>query len=174
MSNLLTTIQGIAIRAVQSTNPVSFTYGTVTGDSPLRVRIDQSTIELSGDSLILTANVVEKTVEIDRHTHGYDAATLAHTHAIVKQPVTTGEPPTVVPVGTCTGTTVSSADIGKFVEDTVLSARCIEHGETREGAADASKVVITVTRKLRKGDKVIMLRVCSGQEWIILSRVYEA
>ena len=176
MSTLLSTIQQIAVRAVNSTNPVAFTFGTVSSDSPLRVRIDQSTIELEGDSLILTANVIEKTIEIDKHTHAYDANTLAHTHAIVKQPVTTGEPPApVVPVGTCTGTTVSSADMGKQVMDTVLSARCIEHGETREGevATDQSKIVITVTRKLKKGDKVIMLRVCSGQEWIILSRVYE-
>lgn len=176
MPNLLTTIQSIAVNAVNSTNPITFTFGVVTNESPLRIRIEQNTINLEGDSLILTANVIEKTIEIDKHTHAYDANTLAHTHAIVKQPVTTGEPPgPVVPVGTCTGTTVSSADMGQQVMDTVLSARCIEHGETREGevATDQSKIVITVTRKLKKGDKVVMLRVSGGQRFIVLSRVYE-
>ena len=170
MSNLLTTIQGIAVRAVQATNPVTFTFGTVTSDDPLRVRIDNSTLELSGDSLILTANVIEKTVEIDKHTHQYDANTIAHTHAVSVTGTVMTPPITVQSAGTA----AKSADIGKETVDTVLAARCIEHGEKREGKADSSKIVITVTRKLKKGDKVIMLRVCSGQEWIIMSRVYEA
>lgn len=164
MSTLLSTIQDIAVKAVNSTNPVVFTFGTVTSDNPLKIRIDSSTIEIGMDSLILTANVVEKTIEIDKHTHGWGDNLSTHVHTYSG----TGGPITGAP---CKRS--QEPYIDPVVDETVLSARCIEHGETRNGDAGSDKIVVTVTRALQKNDRVIMLRVCSGQEWIILSRVYD-
>lgn len=166
MSTLLSTIQDIAVKAVNSTNPVVFTFGTVTSADPLKVRVDSSTIEIGKESLILTANVVEKTVEIDKHTHGWGSDLLSHVHKYAGQ----GGPITSDPCNASQAPFVNPA-----VDETVLSARCIEYGEKREGEEDdgKTKIVVTVTRALKKDDRVIMLRVCSGQEWIILSRVYD-
>ena len=58
-------------------------------------------------------------------------------------------------------------------ETTVLDAVCNEHGEELPKDADNERIVVTINRALKKGDRVIMLRVCSGQEYIILSRVFE-
>lgn len=46
---------------------------------------------------------------------------------------------------------------------------CVENGETLDGAATQQ---VTINRGLRVGDKVLMLRVLNGQNFIILSRVY--
>lgn len=69
MPNLLATIQGIAVNAVKATNPMSYVIGTVTSVSPVKIRIDQSTIELEEDSLILTSAVIEKKLVINKHSH---------------------------------------------------------------------------------------------------------
>lgn len=167
MTTLLSTIQGIAVRAVNSTNPVLFTYGTVTGVEPLKVRIDESTIELSGESLILTANVVEKTVTIQKHTHGMDSQLMDITAAAA---ATGGNVSFTV-----NGVPTSSVTLNHkhTNETTVLDAVCNEHGEELPKDADNDRIVVTINRALKKGDRVVMLRVCSGQEYIILSRVFE-
>lgn len=164
MSTLLSTIQTIAVRAVESTNPVVFTYGTVTGTDPLKVRIDESTIELSGESLILTANVVEKTVTIQKHTHGMDSQLIDIASAVSA----TGGNVTFAPQGA--SVTLNHKHTN---ETTVLDAVCNEHGEELPKDADNERIVVTINRALKKGDRVIMLRVCSGQEYIIMSRVFE-
>lgn len=168
MTTLLSTIQTIAVRAVNSTNPVLFTYGTVTGVDPLRIRIDESTIEFGGESLILTANVVEKTVTIQQHTHGEnemlaDIASAAVSSAPGAVTFTPG-----ANVGS--GLTLKHKHT---IETTVVDASCVEHGEELPTNKDDERIVVTINRALKKGDRVVMLRVCSGQEYIILSRVFE-
>lgn len=167
MSTLLSTIQTIAVRAVESTNPVVFTYGTVTGADPLKVRIDESTIELSGESLILTANVVEKTVTIQKHTHGMDSQLMDITAAVA---ATGGNVSFTVNGIPTTSVTLNHKHTN---ETTVLDAVCNEHGEELPKDADDERIVVTINRALKKDDRVIMLRVCSGQEYIIMSRVFE-
>lgn len=164
MSTLLSTIQEIAVRAVNSTNPVVFTYGTVTSDNPIKVRIDETTIELSGESLILTANVVEKTITIQKHTHGENEQLLD----IASATSATGGSVTFAPQGASV-----TLKHKHTIETTVLDAVCAEHGEELPTDADDERIVVTINRALKKDDKVIMLRVCSGQEYIILSRVFE-
>lgn len=170
MSTLLTTIQSIAVKAVQSTNPVVFTYGTVTAINPLRIRIDESTVELTGDSLILTANVVEKTMTIKKHTHGMNEQLID-----VEGASNSGGPVTFMP-GSGSGITLKHKHTN---EDTIIEATVTEHGETLdsvlmpESGPGPTERVVTINRALKKGDKVVMLRVCSGQEYIILSRVFE-
>jgi hypothetical protein len=38
---------------------------------------------------------------------------------------------------------------------------------------DEDKIVVTINKALEVGEKVIMLKVCSGQEFIVLSRMYD-
>lgn len=168
MTTILSTIQTIAVRAVESTNPVVFTYGTVTSADPLKVRIDESTIELSGESLILTANVVEKTVTIQKHTHGENEM-LQDISAAVTDPTTFKVTFTPGP-NPGTGITLKHKH---SIETEVVDAVCTEHGEELPTDKDDDRIVVTINRALKKDDKVIMLRVCSGQEYIIISRVFE-
>lgn len=173
MSTLLTTIQSIAVKAVQSTNPVVFTYGTVTAINPLRIRIDESTVELTGDSLILTANVVEKTMTIKKHTHGMDEQ-LTDISAAVANPADGYKVAFTPGTNMGPGITLKHKHTN---EDTIIEATVTEHGETLDSVlmpeSGPTERVVTINRALKKGDKVVMLRVCSGQEYIILSRVFE-
>lgn len=174
MSTLLSTIQSIAVNAVKSTNPLEFTFGTVTQINPLKVRIDNSTVELAAESLILTANVVEKTITIKKHTHTESEELIDVESAVAD----TGGAVTFTNSGlppTSAGITLKH---NHTIDTTALEAYCTDHGEVLPFKQDPhddtdDETVVTITRALKKGDKVIMLRVCSGQEYIIMSRVYE-
>lgn len=167
MTTLLSMIQNIAVKAVNSTNPTTFTFGTVTSADPLKIRIDQSTIELEGDSLILTANVVEKTLTIQKHNHGEDEQLTDIVQAVAS--MTTGQ------VSFTTGPNVGAGVTLKHkhsIETEVVDAVCTEFGEELPKDKDDDRIVVTINRALKKDDRVIMLRVCAGQEYIILSRVF--
>lgn len=208
MPNLLSIIQNIAVNAVKSTNPMSFTYGTVTSASPIRIRIDQSTINLEGESLILTTPVIERKLVINKHSHTEDASLVDNTATgnlgapimftpvgvqlyVVNpnfdpnQPRTdtdeqkgTGSNPKYIINPSVPNPTVLSLNHSHAIHDTVIDGYVYEGSEDDEdhrfeAEADDDKIVITINRGLRKGDKVIMLRVSSGQQFIVLSRVFE-
>ena len=62
------------------------------------------------------------------------------------------------------------------IVDTVLDAFVNEHGDTEHHLPvdpDDEKIIVTINRGLQKDDKVIMLRVCGGQKFVILSRVFK-
>lgn len=161
MSNLLTTIQSIAVNAVKSTNPVEYCFGTVTSINPLKVRLNESTLEVWGDTLMLTSAVVERKLTIKKHTHKIGSTVATHTHQF------TGQGAVGVPTG---------IDETTEIVDTVLDAFVNEHGDTDNHLpvdSDDKKIVVTINRGLQKDDKVIMLRVCGGQKFVILSRVFK-
>lgn len=162
MTTLLSMIQNIAVKAVNSTNPTTFTFGTVTSADPLKIRIDQSTIELEGDSLILTANVVEKTLTIHKHSHGEDKQLLD---------IQSASSPTGAVSFVPSGASVTLRH-KHSIETEVVDAACTEFGEELPTDKDNDRIVVTINRALKKNDRVIMLRVCAGQEYIILSRVF--
>lgn len=166
MTTLLSMIQTIAVKAVNSTNPTTFTFGTVTSADPLKIRIDKSTIELEGDSLILTANVVEKTLTIQKHNHGEDEQ-LVNVESATASCSTGGGAVTFYPGGA--GITLKHKH---SIETEVVDAVCTEFGEELPKDKDDDRIVVTINRALKKDDRVIMLRVCAGQEYIILSRVF--
>lgn len=175
-SNLLTTIQSIAVNAVKSTNPMEYCFGTVTSADPLKIRLNDSTIEISGNSILLTEPVVEKKITIQKHTHKIGATIANHTHIVGTPPFTvTGSSATGGTVeGTATGTAPKTNDFNKdtTIVDTVLSAVCTEFNSDLPVDSDNDRIVITTNRGLEKDDKVIMLRVSSGQRFIVLSRIF--
>lgn len=185
MSNLLTTIQSIAVNAVKSTVPVEYCIGTVTSESPLKVRLNDSTLEVWGDTLMLTSAVVERKLTIEKHNHGEDSQ-LTDTSAMdgTGLPVNfipAGADPSQYPVNPDTGLpdipgmgTVLSLNHNHSIEYEVLNAFVTEHGNDElDYEKDNDKIVVTINRALQKGDKVIMIRVCGGQKFVILSRIFK-
>lgn len=208
MPNLLSTIQTIAVNAVNSTNPISFVFGTVTSADPLKIRMDQSTIELEGGSLILTANVIEKKLVINKHSHTEDESLVDYTAT-----GNSGAPIIFAPVGvqayvanpnfdpnkprTDTDEVKGTPDNPKYIlnpaipsptilplkhnhaiHDTVVDAYVYEEGKDDDDhklavEKDDERIVVTVNRPLKKGDKVIMLRVSGGQRFIVMSRLFQ-
>lgn len=183
MSNLLQVIQSIAVNAVDATNPASLCFGTVTSANPLKIRLNESTLEVDSSVLILTESVVERKLTIDKHTHDIGSTVAGHEHPFGNTPPT-GSPAVTAPAGTaggpCTlgGKIQKSADLKNDtkVVDQVLSVHWSEYGvdlTDKQVKADDDKVVITMTRALDVDDKVIMLRLMGGQKFLILSRVFE-
>lgn len=181
MSNLLQVIQSIAVNAVDATNPASLCFGTVTSADPLKIRLNESTLEVDSSVLILTESVVERKLTIDKHTHNIGSTVAGHKHPF-GAPTPTGSLSVEAPPGggACTlgGDIQKSSDLGDStkVVDQVLSVHWSEYGvdlTDKQVKADKNKVVITMTRALDVDDKVIMLRLMGGQKFLILSRVFE-
>ena len=164
MSNLLQTIQSIAINAVAASNPASLCYGVVTSARPLKIRLDESTLEISDAAVMLTEAVVERKITIDKHNHTIGSALANHQHSYVSA---SGSPATTTATGQISGETT--------VDNTVLSVHFSEFGQDLTGnqvKSDSDKVIITMTRALEKDDKVLMLRLMGGQKFVVLSRLF--
>lgn len=173
MSNLLTTIQSIAVNAVKSTSPVEYCIGTVTSDNPLKVRLNDSTLEVWGDTLLLTSAVVERKLTIKKHNHGIGDELKDHVHAYECQgaPLLTSGPALKSPPSTAA---VPVPFVTNRDDYEVLDAFVTEHNdEDLDAEIDSDKIVVTINRALQKGDKVIMIRVCGGQKFVILSRIFK-
>ena len=123
--------------------PTDLRIGTVTAVSPLEISINAQMAPLKAEVLLLTAAVVEKKLT---YTHTHSVSDLSHTHTVDGQSSSTA----------LSGT----YDSGQAEGDIVC---------TENGAALAPGVI---NRGLQVGDKVILLRVQSGQRFIVLSRVY--
>lgn len=164
MGNLLTTIQRIAVKAVEATNPVTFYIGTVTSVDPLKVRIHNTTIEVDQDCLVLSSAVVEKKITINSHDHPIGDALTNHTHQYID----------TTPTASVSSVTQASTDLaGAKVAPITLEGSCVEHGEDLPVEQKDNNLVITYNRGLKKDDKVLMLKVSNGQQFVILSRVFE-
>lgn len=61
---MLDIIKKASLGAVGNTNPVAFSYGTVTEAMPLQIQVDQRFI-LSGNALVLPESIMESKIELD-------------------------------------------------------------------------------------------------------------
>lgn len=145
--------------------------GTVTSTQPLAVKIREGMADIPQEALRLTAAVIEKKIPVLEHLHTTDGfrhahvlPDLAHTHS--------GEE----------GETGSSLDGSYETEDglqqdafdsdkRLLKSEivCYEDGKplpVKDG-------YIILNRALEAEDQVLLLRVMRGQQFIILSRVFE-
>lgn len=175
-SNLLTTIQAIAVNAVNSTKPMEFCFGTVTSADPLAIRLNDTTLEIKGNSILLTEPVVEKKITIKKHTHAIGEKVANHTHIVAPDDLTViaAPAPTTPPGPSVSGTVPKTIDFTKDTKivDTVLDAICTEFGKNLPVDSNDNRIIFTLNRALEKDDKVIMLRVSSGQRFIVLSRIF--
>ena len=140
--------------------PTDLRVGTVTSEEPLEITINPAMAPLRRRQLYLTEPVVEKKIPVLTHKHYI--STLTHTHTAP---------------GGATGPALEGSYLG---EDSLVSEGfnailqdqdivCWENGK----ALPIEDGFIILNRKLETGDKVLLLRVQSGQKFIVLSRIFE-
>ena len=145
--------------------------GTVTNTAPLRVKVREDMDALPEEVLWLTEPVIEKKIPVLEHfhttsgfRHSHALPDLGHTHSGGE-----GEtgPALEVTLETEDGLEQDAFDSDKrLLEKEIL---CYEDGKklpVKDG-------FIILNRALEEGDKVLLLRVCRGQQAIILSRIFE-
>lgn len=143
--------------------------GTVTSEKPLEVKIRENMAPIPEAALLLTAAVIEKKIPVLKHEH--ITAGFRHDHALpdLSHSHSTEEGET----GTAMDSpfhTESALDQDAFTSNRRLQdIKCYERGSPLpvEGG------YIILNKKLETGDKVLLLRVMRGQQFIILSRVFE-
>lgn len=145
------------------------TIGTVTGTKPLAVKIREGMADIPQEALRLTAAVIEKKIPILKHEHITNG--FRHDHALpdISHSHTTEEGETGAALdGSLTTETALKPDA--YTSDNRLeNIICYEDGKplpVKDG-------YIILNRALETGDKVLLLRVMRGQQFIILSRVFE-
>lgn len=140
--------------------PTDLRVGTVTSEEPLEITINPAMAPLRRRQLYLTEPVVEKKIPVLTHKHYI--STLSHTHSAP---------------GGATGPALQGSYLG---EDSLVSEGfnatlqdqdivCWENGKE----LPIEDGFIILNRKLETGDKVLLLRVQSGQKFIVLSRIFE-
>lgn len=140
--------------------PTDLRVGTVTSEEPLEITINPAMAPLRRRQLYLTEPVVEKKIPVLTHKHYI--STLTHTHTAP---------------GGATGPALTGSYLG---EDSLVSEGfnailqdqdivCWENGKE----LPIEDGFIILNRKLETGDKVLLLRVQSGQKFIVLSRIFE-
>lgn len=145
------------------------TIGTVTSLKPLAVKIREGMADIPQDALRLTAAVIEKKIPILKHEH--ITAGFRHSHALPDLSHShSGEEGETGPALEGAMTTETALNPDAYTSDERLdNIICYEDGKplpVRDG-------YIILNRALEAGDKVLLLRVMRGQQFIILSRVFE-
>ena len=162
--------------------------GTVTSVKPLEVTLRESMAPLPQEVLWRTAAVVEKKIPVLEHEHitagfrhGHTVSGLGHSHGVsgLSHTHTAAEGPTGSALG-------GSFQAGEGLEGTYPTAEallpdaypsderlghivCYEDGKP----LPVEDGYIVLNRGLAAGDKVLLLRVMRGQQFVILSRIFE-
>ncbi|MDE7260522.1 MAG: DUF2577 domain-containing protein [Oscillospiraceae bacterium] len=169
--NLTDVLHQIAQDSMEGYGLSDMTIGTVTSTKPLKVKIREGMADIPQEALRLTAAVIEKKIPVLEHAHitegfRHDHAfpSLSHSHSTEE-----GETGTALEDALRTET---GLDPDAYTSDKQLLKQdivCYEDGKplpVKDG-------YIILNRALEAGDKVLLLRVMRGQQFIILSRVYE-
>lgn len=154
--SLTSAIQAIVSDGIAAGQLADVVIGTVTSEEPLEITIDTTMQVIKQQLLLLTEPVIEKKIPVLTHRHYI--STLTHTHGATSPGLT-----------------------GRYLgEDSLVSEgyNAILQGENIVCWEDGKELpiedgYIILNRKLETDDKVIMLRVQSGQRFIVLSRVFE-
>lgn len=173
MTELLASLQAVMSKHYNGMNPAELRIGTVTAISPLKITLVNTTAPLPEALFYLTESVIEKKITIEGHTH--DRNDLTHTHDAIglshQHPLATGS------TGTALSGAYTTTQALTGIYTTLLEREnifCTEHGERLPIETDGNgNTVVILNRGLAVGDKVLMLRVMGGQQFIILSRVFE-
>lgn len=139
-------IKHMAVNAVNSTQPFAFNYGKVTSVDPIEIEIDQ-TLKLSEKQLLFSTLVQDFDVNM-YFEHETEETDLIHKHdasIVITSPH--GDTGTI--------TVQNSPDSDKHIHE-------------YKGVK-----TFTVNLKLKKDEKVLLLRVQGGQKFIVLDRVRE-
>lgn len=178
----------IAEDSMQGYGLTDLAVGTVTGTDPLKVKVREDMDALPEETLWLTAAVIEKKIPVLKHTHitdgfrhdhtlpdlshDHDLPDLSHSHSGAEGE--TGEA-----LGGSNQTDIALE--GAFQTETALDQDAFESDErlTDIVCYEDGKPLpvkdgyIILNKGLETGDKVLLLRVRRGQQFIILSRIFE-
>lgn len=143
--------------------------GTVDAIAPLQITVDTMMAPLRAEVLYLTEAVVEKKIPVLTHlhttkgfAHRHEITTLEHTHTAKGDTTSEG----------LSGTYQSEESLSQDAFDSdqrLANIVCYEYGKP----LPVENGFIILNRALAVGDKVLLLRVQSGQKFVILSRVFE-
>lgn len=167
--DLIDTLHGIVEQSMSAYGLSDLAIGTVTKADPLEVAIRESMAPLPQEVLHLTAAVVEKKIPILTHEHvtrgfrhRHTVSGLGHSHSAPEGgtgPALEGEYPTG-----------DSLLPDAYTSDQRLQRIvCYEDGKP----LPVEDGYIILNRALAPGDKVLLLRCMRGQQFIILSRIFE-
>lgn len=164
---LIDVVQQIIQQSMGAAGLSDLQIGTVTSASPLEITVDTLMQPLKAEVLYLTEPVVEKKIPVLTHlhttsgfAHTHDITTLGHTH-------TSGEDTTSEGLSGTYQTEEALSQDAFNSDNRLTSIVCYENGV----ALPVLNGFIILNRALAVGDKVLLLRVQSGQKFIILSRV---
>lgn len=164
---LIEVLQQINQQSMGAAGLTDLQIGTVTSASPLEITVDTLMQPLKAEVLYLTEPVVEKKIPVLTHlhttsgfAHTHDITTLGHTHTSGGDTTSEG----------LSGTYQTEEALSQDAFDSdnrLTSIVCYENGV----ALPVENGFIILNRALAVGDKVLLLRVQSGQKFIVLSRV---
>lgn len=164
---LIDVVQQIIQQSMGAAGLSDLQIGTVTSASPLEITVDTLMQPLKAEVLYLTEPVVEKKIPVLTHlhttsgfAHTHDITTLGHTH-------TSGGDTTSEGLSGAYQTEEALSKDAFDSDNRLTSIVCYENGV----ALPVLNGFIILNRALAVGDKVLLLRVQSGQKFIILSRV---
>lgn len=146
---LIDVLQEIVARYIKGSDATDLVIGTVTKDKPLEVTVESSRLVLPQIVLRLTAAVVEKKIPVLSHRHTIEGLSHSHTFG-----------------GSSTGDSLNKS---YPTDQRLVGVACVENGKP----LPVEDGYIVLNRALSVGDKVLMLRVLAGQNYLVLSRVYE-
>ena len=158
--DLLELLQIINRETYDASQPTDLQIGTVVTAPPegeLEIRISEAMAHLKSEVLYLKESVIEKKIPLLKQRHKF-----SHTHVGVhgtNQPPTPSEYTEYSTLSEGSSGDVQTEDIKGWEDDRVLPL-------SKDGK------YIILNRALEAGDKVLLLRVQSGQKFIILSRVF--
>lgn len=162
--------------------------GTVTGVKPLEVTLRDSMAPLPQEVLWRTAAVVEKKIPVLEHEHitagfrhGHSLSGLGHSHGVsgLEHSHTAAEGPTGSALGgsfqTGQGLEGTYSTAQALLPDAYTSDRRLGHIVCYEDGRPlpVEDGYIILNRGLAVGDRVLLLRVMRGQQFVILSRIFE-
>ena len=148
--------------------PTELRVGTVVSAAPLEISINSQMAPLRAGVLYLTSAVVEKKIPVLRHKHAMTGLGHSHTVSGIDHTHTLGGSKTDSALSGSYAT--SEATQGSYDSSEALTdIACMEAGKT----LPVENGYIILNRGLRTGDKVLLLRVQSGQKFVVLSRVFE-
>lgn len=143
--------------------------GTVVSVKPLQIKVREDMAPLPEETLWLTAAVMEKKIPVLRHKHvtagfrhDHSLPELAHSHE-------TEEGGTGVALDGPLRTETALNPDAYTSDERLENILCYEDGKplpVKDG-------YILLNRALEAGDRVLLLRVLRGQQFIVLSRIFE-
>lgn len=167
--DLIDALHGIVEQSMNAYGLSDLAIGTVTRADPLEVTVREAMAPLPREALYLTAAVVEKKIPVLAHEHVTGG--LRHSHTVSGL----GHAHSAPEGGTGPALDGSYPASDGLVPDAYPSDRrleeivCYEDGEP----LPVEDGYIILNRGLAVGDKVLLLRCMRGQQFIILSRIFE-